>query len=706
MVEWAERNADAPDADHLAWTWADAISETSYVVISRHNLAIRLSRRVDQLIKAIRSDEDSAQVGQEIGAALVASHFTDTSALAVTLRLLGQHLAPIASYAGQQQHLHTLLGSLAGGYADALRERTLTEQQRIHSAVIAARDHAERERWNSQARFEAVFSEAAIGIGIGGLDGRILEVNQALCDMLGYTREELRELSASHFLHPSDDPAVWSRLSDLMAGDIDHYRMQKAYYRRNGTEIWTDLVVTLIRDHEGAPRYAVGMIQDVTDRQELLNRMRYQATHDPLTTLPNRTLFFDRLNVVLAKQGSQDHIGICFLDLDGFKAVNDTLGHDAGDELLRIIATRLASELAGEGRVVARMGGDEFVILVEAPSSQDDLISLAKVAQAAVRTPIEVDGHTLTVTASVGVVHLPIRGASAAELMKAADTTLYWAKSDGRDRWAVFDHRRHDHAVQRYRLAADMPKALGDRQFFLEYQPIVQLDDRAVVGVEALLRWQHPVLGRLGPDQFIDLAENTRMIVTLGQRVIREACRQARAWRGMRPAWTPVISVNISPRQLAEPAIVDQISEILEETELEPGALQLELTESTLMSATGQPLSNLHMLADLGVKIALDDFGTGYSNLAYLNSLPIHVLKLAGPFVAALDKSARTDTADTDILQMIIQLAHALKLTVIAEGVETNAQAEVLAKLRCDLAQGWHFGRALPAHDLAHLLPG
>src|SRR5262249_17918407 len=272
MSAWTDGNIEKADADDLAWTWAGAIAETSYVVISRRNLATRLTRRVDQLLKAMRSSEDSAAVGKEIGSALVESHFTDASALTLTLRLLSEHLSPIASSSGQQQHLHTLLGSLAGGYAHALRERTLTEQQRIHSAVIAARDHAERQRWESQARFEAVFAEAAIGIGIGDLKGHIMDVNQALCDMLGYGREELRELNASDFVHPSDDPAVWGRLSELVAGDIDHYRTQKAYYRRDGSEIWTDLVVTLIRDHEGAPRFAVGMIQDVTDRQRLLNR--------------------------------------------------------------------------------------------------------------------------------------------------------------------------------------------------------------------------------------------------------------------------------------------------------------------------------------------------------------------------------------------------------------------------------------------------
>ncbi|MBB5868906.1 diguanylate cyclase (GGDEF)-like protein/PAS domain S-box-containing protein [Allocatelliglobosispora scoriae] len=693
------------NAQQVARVWAEAIAETSYITISRRSLVIRLLRRVNQILHALSAGtHDADALGREIGAALVESHFTDTAALSGTLTALGSQLTPYAIEIGRADRLHLLLGTIAAGYAQALRERTLDEQQQIHSAVLTARAESERARWESQARFQAVFAEAAIGIGIGGLDGQIMEVNQALCEMLGYDRDQLNRLSAADFAHPSDDPAVWDNLAGLVNGDFDHFRMQKAYYRSDGAEIWTDLVVSLIRDQDGSPRFAVGMVEDITERHRLVTQLRYQATHDPLTDLPNRTVFFDRLATVLSDPDPATRVGVCYLDIDGFKNVNDTLGHDAGDELLRQIAGRLSAGVAGAGHLVARMGGDEFVVLVEGSSGEADAAAVAELALAAVREPVHLDGHRLTVSASIGVVERPIGGTSAAELMKAADTTLYWAKNDGRDRFALFDSDRHAVAVSRYRLSAEMPQALDDEQFFLEYQPLIRLDDQALAGVEALVRWRHPELGLLGPDKFIELAEHSGLIVRLGRWVLQEACRQAQQWRRTHPDWHPLISVNLSPRQVAEPSIVDDVVAILAETQLPPGSLQLELTESALMSAKGEPLSTLHRIAELGVRIALDDFGTGYSNLAYLSNLPIHALKLAGPFVAALHRPAGPDAIDIDILTMLVQLAHTLKLTVTAEEVETSDQAELLAGLHCDLAQGWHFSAACSASAVTDLL--
>jgi len=635
---------------------------------------------------------------------LVSSHFTDTAALTGTLRALGDELTPYARSLGREDRLRRLLAELAGGYAEALRDLTLSEQERIHTASLTARAEAERARWDSEARFQAVFADAGIGIGIGGLDGRIMEVNQALCEMLGYTFEELRGLTASDFMHPSDDPAVWSRLAGLVSGEYDHFRTQKAYYRRDGEEIWTDLIVSLIRAQDGSPRFAVGMVEDITERHRLLTQLGHQATHDPLTELPNRTVFFERLIAALADPRPDARVGVCYLDLDGFKMVNDTLGHDAGDQLLCAVAARLHERLAGPGRLVARMGGDEFVVLVESSPGPHELAGVAREALAVVREPVQVDGHLLTVSASIGVVDRPVRGTTAAELMKAADTTLYWAKSDGRDRWALFDQQRHAQAVSRYRLSAQMPQALDDEQFFLVYQPLVRLEDGALTGVEALVRWQHPELGLLGPDKFVEMAEHSGLIVRLGRWVLREACRQAGRWRAEHPDWQPLVSVNLSPRQVAEHALVDEVAEILAETGLQPSSLQLELTESALMATKGEPLSTLHQLADLGVRIAIDDFGTGYSNLAYLSSLPIHALKLAGPFVAALRRPAGPDAADIEILTTLVRLAHTLKLTVTAEEVETAGQAALLAGLDCDLAQGWHFGVPCSADQISGLL--
>jgi diguanylate cyclase (GGDEF)-like protein/PAS domain S-box-containing protein len=695
---------ERPNPSEVAGAWTDAIAETSYVVIGRKALAARLTARVGEIMKLIEAADEDLGPARAIGAALVSSHFTDVGALSGTVRALGDRLTPYASSIGRDDRLRRLLAELAAGYAEALRERTLAEQERIHIAAIAARAEAEQARWESEARFQAVFADAAIGIGIGDLDGRIMEVNQALSDMLGYSFAELQQLSALDFMHPSDDPAIWSDLEKLYTGESEHFRTQKAYFRRDGAEIWTELAVSLIRAQDGTPRFAVGMVQDITEQRRLLTELGYQATHDPLTGLPNRTMFFERLASALADTRPDARVGVCYLDLDGFKMINDTLGHDAGDELLRSIAERLRVRVSGPGRLVARMGGDEFVVLVEKSPGEAELIRIADEALAVVREPVILGGHMLSVAASVGVVDRAAAGTTAAELMKAADTTLYWAKSDGRDRWAVFDHHRHAQAVSRYRLSAQMPQALDEEQFFLDYQPLVDLADGVPAGVEALVRWQHPDHGLLGPDRFVEMAEQSGLIVRLGRWVLRESCTQAARWRKEHPHWTPLISVNLSPRQVAEPGLLDDLQQILAETGMEPGALQLEITESAVMATKGEPLAVLHRLADLGVRIAIDDFGTGYSNLAYLSSLPIHALKLAGPFVSALRRPAGPSAADIEILATVVRLAHTLKLTVTAEEVETAAQASLLAGLDCDLAQGWHFGAPGPPAHINRLL--
>jgi EAL domain-containing protein (putative c-di-GMP-specific phosphodiesterase class I) len=288
--------------------------------------------------------------------------------------------------------------------------------------------------------------------------------------------------------------------------------------------------------------------------------------------------------------------------------------------------------------------------------------------------------------------------------MKAADTTLYWAKTDGRDRVTLFDEHRHAQAVTRFRLSAQLPAALSGGQFFLDYQPLVRLGDGALAGVEALVRWRHPDHGLLGPDRFIDMAEHSGVIVPLGRWILREACRQAVRWRLRHPDWEPLLSVNLSPRQVAEASLVDDVAAILAETGMAAGCLQLEITESALMGTKGEPLATLHRLADLGVRIAIDDFGTGYSNLAYLSHLPIHSLKLAGPFVAAVRGPGVPHTVDVEILATLVKLAHTLKLTVTAEEVETGPQATLLAGLDCDLGQGWHFGVPGPPEEISRLL--
>ena len=677
------------------------MERNSLVAMSGRNLLPFLRGLADRLLDILTADEPDPAGAYRVGVALVDAHFTEVAALQRTMAVLGTQLAgDAAARPGGAGRLAEVLGAVAAGYAQALQDRTRTEQEQITAAAFAARVAAEQARWNSEARLEAVFAESVIGIAVSEIDGRVLEVNRALCDMLGFTAAEITGRTFWEFVHPDDAPGFGERVEDLLAGSANHLRMEKPYYRKDGEVIWTDLVLSLVRDPDGHPQYVVAMIENITDRYHLQNDLRHQARHDPLTGLPNRTVFFQHLDAAL---GTGEPVGVCYLDLDGFKAINDTLGHDRGDELLQIIAQRLMTDLGQQDHLVARMGGDEFVVLVDHDANPEHLQLVAQSALDSVRRPTMLAGHEVLVCASVGIVQSGDGGTGAAQLMKAADTTLYWAKTAGGDRYAFFDADRHRADVERFALSARIPEALAGGEFTVEYQPLVRLRDQQIIGVEALVRWELPTGQRLPPDEFISLAEETGLIVPLGRAVLRTACQQATQWYAQCPSAPLLMSVNLAARQVREPGFVDDVRQILSATAWPARFLQLELTESALMGTSTGSLTALRALADMGVRIAIDDFGTGYSNLAYLRQLPVHTLKLAGNFVTG-GPGHTFESADGDLLAVLVQLAHVLGLSVTAESVETAAQCTRLRELGCDTGQGWYFATALPAEQIPALL--
>ncbi|MEV5833541.1 EAL domain-containing protein [Nocardia sp. NPDC052112] len=428
-------------------------------------------------------------------------------------------------------------------------------------------------------------------------------------------------------------------------------------------------------------------------------RLRYRAHHDHLTGLPNRTKFIDALATAFADPSAD--FGLCYIDLDHFKLVNDTFGHAFGDQLLIQAGARLRAR-AQPGQLVARMGGDEFVFLV--PQSRETVAAIAKRILEAFTRPFDIDGHHLTVTASIGVMEGRTEHTTADELLQAADTTMYRAKTAGRGRYAVFDADRGRREHTRAELSAAMPAALLRDELFLDYQPIVALADQRMIAVEALVRWRHPDLGVLAPAQFVDLAEDNGHIGALGAQVLERACRDSRDWYDRFPDHTPIVSVNVSAAEVADPTWLDRVQDVIAETGIAPDRLQLELTERAFTHTTGRPLQALRTLSEAGVRIAIDDFGTGYSNLAYLGQLPLDVVKLAGPFIRCIRTPESPGATDLLVLEAIIELTHALGFTLTAECVETRYQADRLESLGCDTAQGWLFHRPMPAEQITELL--
>jgi len=694
---------DHPALDGYAAKWAKAVERIGFVPLSGAELRTLLRDLAARFIDTLHAEPFDCAPAEAIGAALADAGCTHPEALRVSLGVLRDPpRAGAVPRPRRSERLARLHARVATGYATALRDRTLVEQERLARAIVSAHGDVERALSDSESRFRALFEGAALGIGMADIDGRIIQANAALGALLGYTPDELCRLNVGDLVHADSSPIDWgspASSAGAAGGDRlrDHVRLERAYYRKDGTVVWTDVTVSLLRDQAGEPRYTVAMVEDITDRHELEERLRYQALHDPLTGLPNRTFFAERLAEAFAGTDPNALVGLCYLDLDGFKRINDSLGHDVGDRLLIAVAKRLQRTVAARGHLVARMGGDEFVILSE-KADHDELTALADQVLYSLDLPVRSGPHGMRVSASIGIVAQPVGASGPAEILKAADLTLYRAKAAGRGRWARYDAELNAAQVARYALVEALPDAVQRGEFSLLYQPLVSLRTGTACGVEALLRWHHPERGTLSPDEFIDLAEESGVISAIGGWVLREACRQAATWWRRFPDREFYVSVNIATAQTYDPALVGDVLSILHESGLPPTLLQLELTESAMLNEIA-PVEALRALAEAGIRIAIDDFGTGYSNLAYLKTLPVAGLKLARQFTDGLGTPV-----DTHIVKTLIELAHVLDLAVTAEGVETPDQLTQLTEMNCDVVQGWHLSMPLPADEMTAVL--
>ncbi|MER5526952.1 EAL domain-containing protein [Streptomyces sp. NPDC002677] len=563
--------------------------------------------------------------------------------------------------------------------------------------------------------YEHAFTAAALPMAVVDRDGLVSTANAAFATLIGADPAGLTGRIAADLVDLASDARIWHAYREVLRGRQAKLRCTRRLKHPDGHSLWVQVTVSpLARDTPGV----LLSVSDISARRELQARLRHLQMHDPVTRLPNRSLFFERLSAALEaesyEQGGTGRIGLCYLDLDGFKAVNDTLGHRVGDRLLAAVAERL-TRVAGEAGfaragapLVARLGGDEFALLVEDSTGTEQLADLAESALAALQAPFDLAGQRLSLSASIGVVERHAVGTTATGLMQAADTTLYWAKADGKSRWTLFDPERNAHLVTRQALSSTLRPAIERGEFVLEYQPLVGMEDGRLSGVEALVRWNHPQFGTLAPNRFIGLAEEDGSIVPLGRWALTTACRQARRWQLDHPGEPPIfVSVNVAVRQVWDSDLVADVAETLAETGLAPHLLQLELTESAVMGSAGRPLQALQALSDMGVRIAIDDFGTGYSNLAYLSRLPVSVLKLDGSFVRGFqydEPGDRPNPADEVVVEAMIQLAHRLGLTVTAECVETSAQASRLRHIGCDTGQGWLYSRPVTPDRISELL--
>ncbi|WP_326575857.1 EAL domain-containing protein [Actinacidiphila glaucinigra] len=599
------------------------------------------------------------------------------------------------------------VGGPSGG-PDLEPEATATTVTQRHAP---APERSVPERSDPEVRdYRAAFNVARLPMALVDSDGRVREANPAFGALLGADPVLLTTRTAAELVGltgaggeapPLGESPEYAEYEDVLTGRRGELRRTRPVCGPDGRTVWAEVVVVPV------PGGALMSVEDLGETRELREQLRHLRMHDPVTRLPNRQLFFERLATALEGADSRTgRIGLCYLDLDGFKAINDTLGHRVGDRLLKAVAGRLsdcAARLARSGTLVARLGGDEFAVLVEDSTGTGQATGLAESVLTALQLPFDLAGQRLAVSASIGVVEREAAGATATGIMQAADTTLYWAKADGKARWTLFDPERNAHRMTKQALSSTLRQAVERGEFALEYQPLVELGSGSLRGVEALVRWRHPHFGLLGPNRFIPLAEENGSIVQLGRWVLAESCRQARQWQKDWPDDPIFVSVNVAVRQVWDSDLVADVAEILDDTGLPAGLLQLELTESAVMGSAGRPLQALHALQEMGVRIAIDDFGTGYSNLAYLSRLPVSALKLDGSFVHGFRDGLHPNPADETIVEALVQLAHRLGLTVTAECVENAEQAERLRRIGCDTGQGWLYSRPVPPEGIAAL---
>jgi diguanylate cyclase (GGDEF)-like protein/PAS domain S-box-containing protein len=557
---------------------------------------------------------------------------------------------------------------------------------------VTDRKEAEEALRRSEERLRSLADSAFEGILISD-KGEILEANRALTNMLGYELHEMVGRSALEFIAPEHRELVRQKIA---SEDEEPYEIIGV--RKDGTLLHLEVRGNAFSYRRR--RVRVTAVRDITERKAFEERLRHQALHDSLTGLPNRQLFVDRLGQALVRtRRTKRKVAVLFMDLDEFKVVNDSLGHGVGDLLLTVVAQRLKRSLRPED-TLARFGGDEFTVLIDDVKSPEDAVRVAGRIEDELRRPFFLEGRELSVTGSIGIALGEARTNDSEDLLRNADIAMYQAKNEGSG-YKVFDPIMYQRALGRLEMENELRRAIDREEFIVHYQPIVRLDGGTVWGVEALVRWNHPERGLLDPSEFVPIAEESGLVVPVGEEVLREACRRTKEWQENQPLIPPLVTcVNLSARQLSRPDLAETVERVLGETGMEGSRLTLDVTETVYVKVLEGNTATLDRLRIMGVRVSIDDFGRGYSSLSYLKRLPADHLKIDRSYVKGLGE----DLEDTAIVRMVIELAHTLGMEVIAEGVESADQAELLAQMGCDMAQGFYFARPMPPEEASEFL--
>ncbi|MFD5826715.1 EAL domain-containing protein [Lentzea sp. NPDC060358] len=673
------------DTPEHAVRWAAAISGTLLANLTREKLEQLLGGYVEQLLHG------GVDAAREVGRSMVEHDLVASATLEESLAHLAGH-SPVTP---------AQLGGLAAGYAEALRERTLAQQEISRAAAINAMRRAESAVRAGETKFRAVFDSSAFGIIISGLKGDIVDVNGALLSMLGYSATDLSGMTGRDFIHPDDRDGLRELAIQLIASAHDNIRVEKRMVRSDGETIQTHMAISLVREDEGTPPYFVTMVEDMNEMRALQSQLVRQSLNDVQTGLPNRAQFLGWLEGAVGSRGP-DTLALLQIDVDGFRGVNDAFGHGTGDRVLTHVARHLRAVFSEEVGEVARIGEDEFGVLIRNPHDVPAVIALVDEFAERLEEANWIDGHGVGVTVSTGIVALAARGADAADLLRAADVTVGWAKRDGKAQWALYDRERDQLDKERYALAASIPGALEEGEFRIDYQPVRSLADGTVLALEAKIAWDHPERGSLCPETFLAPATDNGMIVRLVRWALAEACTQAGEWYATLGERMPVLSIDLPTRVCQEPELVAEVARVLARAGLPPSKLRFELHERLPVLLNDEQLEELTILAERGVELVLDHLTGGNAGVGRLRMLPWTGVKFSPAVVHGFDTGA--NRVDKTAAVALLEWASILRLPMYAEDVRSDAEASRLIALGVVGGQGPHFGLPVPAAEVPALL--
>jgi diguanylate cyclase (GGDEF)-like protein/PAS domain S-box-containing protein len=668
---------------------------------------------VERLVAALSGSSVDTQAASEVGARLVAAGFTGARSLSVTFDVVGRAFPAVpgdAAVPAGYGRVIELLGALAGGFTQALRNQLCGPQDELTRALSQAWRDGEWDRRGSEAWFQEVFDCCAVGIVISEPGGRIVQTNRALEDTLGYCPGELLGRDLSELFFPGHRATVKMRYDALVTGGESRFRIRFPLRRADDQTAWVYLAASVLSDPEQATRYLVTMADDITELQLLEQRLNHQTLHDLQTGLPNRQYLMSRLEQVLGRLEPSAVITLLHLDLDGFSAINNGLGHQVGDQMLNVVARRLEAVVADQQAMVARLGADEYAILLEAGEPISDVGAFAEIINTELAEPFYIDGVGMAVTATIGVVQHRVAGTNPEELMRAASATLSRIRGRGPRQWALFDP--HIDAVERAQLglAATMPGALETGELTVTYQPVVTLDDHRLVGIEAALSWQHPQLGVLSHQHCVQAAERTGAVHDLGRWLLRTAAEQAMSWQGHIGPSVPPLMVNLMPSQTQDPDLVAKLRQVLHQTGLPAAKLELRAPVAAIRTVTGELAGeggahaedNLHVLTELGLRTGLHDFAGGIGGFRCLADLSVSAVKIAQPIAQQVANDPSRLLSQT--ARAMVHAVRAAGVEVVAFPVDSPKQASCWPWIGANWAVGAVFGQPGPPQHIETLL--